>query len=269
MAHGEHAQPIIFKKKKVHGHGHHGGAWKVAYADFVTAMMAFFLVMWLVGQSPQVKNAVSAYFQDPVGFEQKMGDMGPQMNPTGHEGPSAIEGMLKAPGAQELPARPRDDREARLREAAKGMKRSLKRSESFQAIAENVEVKVTEEGVLIDLIEDVDSTFFERGGTELSEQGLAVVREIGQRVAAEGFEVIVEGHTDSVPFKGAIGYTNWELSADRANTARRVLEEAGVPAERFRAVRGFADRQPRNPAQPEDPRNRRVSILVSDPSGAS
>jgi chemotaxis protein MotB len=249
------AHPVIVKKRH-HAHdGHHGGAWKVAYADFVTAMMAFFLVMWLVGQTDAVKASVAGYFQDPVGFSDKFADMGTDLDAKGLPGSSAVDGLLSAP--------PKTDARRELEETARSLRQYLGQLGAFAKLKDAIEIEVTDEGVEISLIED-QGDFFASGGKELSPAGADVLRAIGHEIAAGGFEVIVEGHTDSVPFRGKDpDYSNWELSADRANAARRVLGEGGVAPEKVRSVRGFASSKPRPYHWPEDPLNRRVTILVA------
>ena len=248
--------PVILRKRRHHGHGgHHGGAWKVAYADFVTAMMAFFLVMWLVGQTDAVKASVAGYFQDPVGFRDKMADMGTDLDAKAAAGPSPVEGLLGSP--------PSAQSRRELEEAARSLRKYLGEVAAFARLRDAVEIEVTDEGLAISLIEGKDDSFFKPGGKELSAAGEEILAAIGHEISAGGFEVIVEGHTDSAPFRARDDYTNWELSSDRAHAARRVLETSGVGEAKIRSVRGYASRKPRPYHWPEDPRNRRVAILVA------
>jgi chemotaxis protein MotB len=244
-------QPVIIVKKKgAHG-GHHGGAWKVAYADFVTAMMAFFLVMWLVNQSKPVKAAIGGYFRDPAAFEASGG-----------------RGVL--PGGdtinQPKPETPPADQEERKRlEAAVLHIREGLDKEAFKSLRDQVEFKVTPEGLRIDLIEKDDSTFFDSGSATLHGETEHVLGVIAHELGALDHEVDVEGHTDSRGYASNERYSNWELSADRANAARRVMEREGLRQAQVTSVRGLADRQLRFPENPLDARNRRVSILVKSP----
>ena len=235
------------------GIGRIGGAWKVAYADLATAMMAFFLVLWLVDQDRAVRIAVARYFQDPIGFESRQdGGASPLGGVGGGEGP--VDGLLVA----SKPA----PREA-LDRAARRLQRTLQEMPSFQALGRNVSLEVSEDGLRIELVEDGGASFFERGGAALSREGEEIVQAVGREIAGLGSDVVLEGHTDSVPFRGGpAGYGNWELSTDRAHDARRALESGGLPPERVRAVRGYADQRLRVPEAPADPRNRRVAILV-------
>ena len=244
--------------------GRIGGAWKVAYADLATAMMALFLVLWLGNQDAAVRKAVARYFQDPIAFDRHP-DGG--RSPLGRSGTGngPIDGLLSAPRQSRPPAA----REA-LERAARALRRTLESMPSFQALGRFVALDVSAEGLRIDLVEQEGSSFFERGGRELSREGAEIVRAIGKELAALGGGVVVEGHSDAVPFRGEGGYSNWELSADRANSARRALEAGGLPPERIEAVHGYADQRLRIPDAPADPRNRRVAILVpSRPEAAA
>jgi len=247
-------QPIIVVKKKVAGHGgHHGGAWKVAYADFVTAMMAFFLVLWLVGQGKDVKAAVGGYFRDPAAFEESGG-----------------RGIL--PGSTELDeqridAPPVDDptERQRLEEAVTRIKEALQQEPSFKKLGEQIEFTVTPEGLRIDLVEKDESSFFELGSALLRPETETILGLIAHEISGLQHEIVVEGHTDSRAYAGRGAYSNWELSADRANAARRVMEREGLGAHQVGSVSGLADRRLRVPEDPFDARNRRVSILVKSP----
>jgi len=246
-------QPIIIVKKKKGGHGgHHGGAWKVAYADFVTAMMAFFLVMWLVNQSPQVKNSVQAYFQDPGVFEY---DKGRSPIAAG----AGIVGNGSAGQGSDVASAT-----AALERAAERIKERIKSIPGFQNLESQIEIKVTAEGLRIELQEGGQSTFFDSGSAHVKAETRQVLAMIGKELSALPQSIAVEGHTDAAPFGRDRAYTNWELSADRANAARRIMEDAGLPATQVKAIRGFADTILRTPGEPFNPRNRRVSIVVQN-----
>ncbi len=244
-------QPIIVVKKKVGGHGHHGGAWKVAFADFMTAMFALFLVLWLVNQSSDVKSAIAGYFQDPLGRADEFGSS-----------------IVPGEGAQTQMARPlapaqlidiRIDRMLRLAEV---IKEKLGRTPLLDSLKNHVEITLTEEGLRIELLEDSTAQFFQSGSAQVSDRGRQLLSLIGRELATDSSQVQLEGHTDARPYTSAAGYSNWELSADRANTARRILNESGVAAQRVDQIRGLADRKLRYPSAPYDPRNRRVTITV-------
>lgn len=236
--------------------GRIGGAWKVAFADLATAMMALFLVLWLGNQDAAVRKAVAHYFQDPIAFDpQRASGRSPLGNAGTGDGP--IDGLLAAPRTLPQPAA----RES-LERAARALRRTLESLPSFQALGRLVSLDVSADGLRIELVDQEGSSFFERGGRALSREGEEVVRAIGRELAQLGAGVVVEGHSDGVPFRGEAGDSNWELSADRANGARRALEAGGLPPERIEAVEGYADRRLRFPESPTDPRNRRIAILV-------
>jgi chemotaxis protein MotB len=228
----------------------------VAYADFVTAMMAFFLVMWLVGQSKEVKAGVGGYFRDPAAFDAGGG-----------------KGILAGSTAPTPAVAPQPtDAEAerqRLEEAVAHIRNTLAKLPAFDTLRDQVEFAVTPEGLRINLVEKDDSSFFDSGSATLrgeTEHILAVIAtELGK--LEEG--VVIEGHTDSRPYAASDRYSNWELSADRANAARRIMEHEGLRPTQVESVRGLADRQLRLPEQPLDSSNRRVSILVKSPLLAS
>ena len=248
----QHAPVIIIKKKKGGHAGHHGGAWKVAYADFVTAMMAFFLVMWLVNQPEDVKKSVAAYFKDPGIFTNE-GGRSPILG-----GPGVVGAGAAGQGSDVASAT------AALERAAERIREQIKSIPGFKNLEDQIEVKVTAEGLRIELQEGGQDTFFDSGSAHVKAQTRQVLQVIAKELAALPQSIAIEGHTDATPFGRDRAYTNWELSADRANAARRIMEEAGLPAAHVKAIRGFADTILRTPAEPANPRNRRVSIVVQN-----
>lgn len=250
---------IIKKVKGGHGHGHHGGSWKVAYADFVTAMMAFFLVMWIVGMDDSAKESIQGYFANPVGFKKGYGS-----------GQSPIASgqtfVLQRPTTP-LPSRVAEEEamkavEERLRDALRGSE--------FDGLREHVDVEVTHEGLRVEFGEGLagDATFAS-GSAKMTEPMLRAIAILGGEIAALPHEVIIEGHTDGVPLQRPGGYSNWELSSDRANAARRAIQLQGVAPGRIASVRGLADRYPKIRDFPLDPRNRRISIMLPYRNGVS
>ena len=230
-------QPIIIIKKKGHAHGHHGGAWKVAYADFVTAMMALFIVLWLMNASQDVQHAIAGYFRDPKGFGQQtgssMGGIGESLTIT-----KSNMNLLK-------------DK----------LEQQMKQSPQFEKLKDYVQMTVTGEGLRIEMLESEKGRFFENGEPLPTETGKALLILLAHEVGKMPNALLIEGHTDSTPYDNA-RYSNWELSADRANAARRIMQENGVRTNQIAQVRGFADQQLRLPDKPEDPSNRRISIIV-------
>ena len=222
-------------------HKRHGGAWKVAYADFVTALMALFIVLWMMNATSAVKKSVVGYFKDPRGYARTL-DGGPGR-------------------AAEVPAMQRstaDDLENQLRQA-------LERVPEFQSLRDNVKFSVTGEGLRIDLLENEQGLFFISGSPLPTASGESLLNALAVELARMPNRIVVEGHTDARPFRKATpqaGYSNWELAADRANAARRLLHQYGVRREQIVEVRGFADQRPFNQGDPDDARNRRVSVVV-------
>jgi chemotaxis protein MotB len=248
-----HDQPVIIVKKHRGGHGgHHGGAWKVAYADFVTAMMAFFLVMWLVAQSKPIKASIGGYFRDPGIFEQQKSN---GAIPGGNGGilPDGVPKTAAPTAAEEA-------HEA-LKQAGERIHDRLAASPEFKALRDQVDISLTDEGLRVQLLESSNSSFFDSGSPTLKGESVQLLKLIAAELSKQNNEIAIEGHTDSRPYTGGVNYTNWELSADRANAARRAIQ-ADLKPHQLRAVRGYADTLLRIPADPYDPRNRRVSIIV-------
>ena len=246
---------IIIKKGKKGGHeGGHGGAWKVAYADFVTAMMALFIVLWIVGQNDKVKTSVSQYFKDPGAFHTTSRDKsgilpdGQTVNP------------LKS-GLEQ------DDAQAneilKLRTEGAELTKAIKNTPALEKFKDKVDITVTKEGLRIDLVEESEGLFFDIGSATLKPEAIGLLKVIAGRIGKMPNHLNIEGHTDSRPYSRAGGYSNWELSSDRANTARRVLEQNGLGKGQCVAVNGFADRRLKTPEKPLDFSNRRTSILVA------
>jgi chemotaxis protein MotB len=229
---------IILKKKGGHG-GHHGGAWKVAYADFVTAMMAFFLVLWLVSSAPKpVKEAIAGYFNDPSGSGNKTG--------------------TSMSGASEDLSVTRDDM-PKLKEQ---LEQAMKKMPDFQNLQNHVEITITSEGLRIELSESALGTFFDSGSQKLNGDGKEMLILLAKQLGTLPNKLSIEGHTDSKPYAKGANYGNWELSSDRANAARRLMQANGVGPDQVKQVRGFADQRLRKPSDPLDPSNRRISVIV-------
>jgi chemotaxis protein MotB len=246
-------QPIIIKKsKKRRGHGgHHGGAWKVAYADFVTAMMAFFMVLWLVAMlSIDTKDAMAVYFRSYSIFEgsEKMGGAG-----------KGIISVLQGSPVQ------LDEREGDIRSGDSYRNLELQLGGVLEselgALRDQVLMVVTKDGIRIELVEKYGSPMFGGGNAVLLESGETILWVLAQALETSNALISIEGHTDSSP-SSRVDYSNWELAADRANSARRALIEGGFDEERITRVTSFADSAPFNAKDPYDPMNRRVSILI-------
>ncbi len=229
--------PIIIKKKVSHS-GHHGGAWKVAYADFVTAMMALFIVLWLMNSSNQVKQAIGGYFKDPTGTSKMVGS---DMVGTGDNF------LLSKDNMKEL----KEQLQKAIREIPK-----------FDKLNNQIDMTVTNEGLRIELTESATGTFFDSGSAKMSADGSDFLKLMASELGKLPNKIAIEGHTDSKPYPPTATYGNWELSADRANAARRLMQLNGVGSDQITQVRGFADQRLRKPEAPLDPSNRRISLIV-------
>jgi len=253
-------QPIIVKRiKKGHG-GHHGGAWKVAFADFMTAMMAFFLVMWLVGQSDDVKEAVSGYFKDPGSYTMQ-GKSGVLKGSDRAVKNKDVSSAMVAPPKEKENAGNIEEKE-KMTLVARNIMEELEKQEAFQRLKKNVQMQMTSEGLRIILNESENSpAFFEKGSAKLLQKSAIILVTIAKELGNLTNHLVVEGHTDNTSV-GHGGYSNWELSADRANSARQLMEVSGLYEGQVREVRGFANKFPMILGSPDDPRNRRVTLVV-------
>jgi chemotaxis protein MotB len=228
---------IIVKKKGGHG-GHHGGAWKVAYADFVTAMMALFMVMWLMSSSKPMKEAISGYFRDPNGTSAKAG--------------STLAGTGESFQVNK-------DNMPELKDQ---LQKKMHEMNHLDKLKDHVEMTVTSEGLRIELMESASGTFFDSGSPKLNGDGQDLLITLAHELGKLPNRLSIEGHTDSKPYSSSGGYSNWELSTDRANAARRLMQANGVGADQITQVRGYADQSLRKPDNPLDAANRRISLIV-------
>ena len=235
---GKPIRPIIVIKKKIMGAGHHGGAWKVAYADFMTAMMSLFIVLWLLNSTPVIKKAVAGYFNDPHSGGKE----------TGTETIGTDESITI------------DQKNvANLKEQIES---AILEQKDLSGLSKQIEITITGEGLKIDLMESRGGTFFESGSPKLSETGVKLLDMLSDQLRTLPNRMLIEGHTDAQPYSSDNGYTNWELSSDRANSARRLLQQDGVGSDRISQIRGYADEKLRVPSNPYDPSNRRISLIV-------
>jgi chemotaxis protein MotB len=270
MALEDKKQPIVVKKIKKGGHGHHGGAWKVAYADFVTAMMAFFLLMWLLGSTTQEeRTAISEYFQ----------------NPSAIQGPGgASTSMIKLGGALEVPrgekeplrdaasetAKPTPEEiaeiiedQARLDELMQKLKEQIEANPTLKDFKDQLLLDITSEGLRIQIVDRENRPMFDLGGTRLKPYTREILRELTRTINEVPNHVSLTGHTDATPYsRERQDYSNWELSADRANAARREMVVAGMPEKKFGRVVGLADSVMFDKENRFNPVNRRISIVV-------
>jgi chemotaxis protein MotB len=280
-ADGEALAPIIIKKVKKRGHGHHGGSWKVAFADFATAMMAFFLLMWLMGSTTEEqKGAISEYFNNPSAVP------GTSTTPT----PSSIQGpggastsMIQLGGGMELHtdsdsedgppnqngAINDDDAEKRAEELDRErlnallqeLKEAIDAREALAKFKDQILLDITPEGVRIQIVDHDRRSMFPLGSARLEEFSTKILSELASIIRTVPNKISVSGHTDIKPYL-ANNYSNWELSADRANAARRALVDGGLPTEKVGRVVGLASSVLLDTAAPDSPINRRISIIV-------
>jgi chemotaxis protein MotB len=232
-------QIIIVKKKSGHA-GHHGGAWKVAYADFVTAMMALFIVLWMMNASKQVQDAVGGYFKDPRGIAKMVGT---NKTGAGEIAPLKKEDWLKL----------KDE-----------LLRSIHHLDPLDKLKSQIEITVTAEGLRIELMESAKGTFFELGSAKPTPALIDLLKALSEELGKLPNKISIEGHTDSKPYAGTRNYDNWDLSSNRANEARRIMQSQGIQPDQVSQVRGFADQRLKVPQKPEDPSNRRISLIVQN-----
>ena len=291
-----HAAPIIVKKIKKGGHGHHGGAWKVAYADFVTAMMAFFLLLWLLASADQeTRNGLADYFSPNPSLSSSNSGAGGVLGGLSVASP----GSLSTPSSQfsldqSLPGQPMNEvqsrelndgtvtdgqpervegdpsdemTEAEEREMAEfeaveeTLRQALDGAPQFEGLREHVMIDYTPEGLRIQIVDQDTEEMFASGSAEVYEHARQLLYLVAFAVGDLPHHISVRGHTDATPFAGN-HYGNWELSSDRAHASRRVLLEAGLGEARIANVMGMADTELLFPEEPVDPRNRRISIVL-------
>jgi chemotaxis protein MotB len=287
-------RPIYIKRVKKVAGGHHGGAWKVAYADFVTAMMAFFLVMWLVtAVSKEQRAAIFDYFKNPSMEPGKSVKPAPgQMGPGGAStSPINLGGGLDAPKSSQQktdkigatvmtqPAAPIDiksdeqrsaeekalekEREQRQLDALmQDLKEAINKSQALQPFKDQLLLDITPEGLRIQIVDAQNRPMFDLGGSRLKPYTVAILSEVAHYLKTVPNRISITGHTDTTPYAGISGYTNWDLSTDRANAARRTLEGAGYDTNQISRVAGLASSVLFDKANPRSPVNRRISIVV-------
>lgn len=277
---GETPPIIVIRRVKRQGHGHHGGAWKVAYADFVTAMMAFFLVMWLIGMGTREQRAaISEYFKNP-----SMTKGTATMAPPGRAGPGgASTSMIKIGGAMDLPHGPGHDRQgaaaastdpkeiekearkqerARLEELMQQLQAAIEKSQALAPFKDQLLLDITPEGLRIQIVDKQNRPMFDLGSAQLRPYTTTILQELSGFINRVPNRISLSGHTDDAAYTSDHHYSNWELSADRANAARRALLSGGLTEDKIARVVGLAASVPFDRANPGDPVNRRISIIV-------
>ena len=277
--------PIIVKKITIEeGGGHHGGAWKVAYADFVTAMMAFFLLLWLLGATEEnQRKGIADYFtptlvkmrQKGAGSDGMLGgasitDVDNYPNSQGQTGTMSITiprgaagGPMEGGGRGEA-----EQIERKIEKIKEALREKLAKKKNLARLARQVRVMRSPEGIRIDLVDDADFSMFALGTTVLTSEAQQLLEALGTTLAEGPTPLILRGHTDSLPWRSGVVANNWSLSAGRAEATRQALIRNGVVARRFARIEGVADREPLIAADPTDPRNRRISLLLLEGTSA-
>ncbi len=231
--------PVLLIKKKANHAGHHGGAWKVAYADFVTALMALFIVLWLMSStSKQDQQVIAGYFRDPNGTAVQKGS---DQSGTGENILLNKQDMTKLKAA---------------------LQQSIHRVDPLDKLKKQIEMTITPEGLRIELMEDPSGTFFEIGSAQPTPVLVSILKVLSAQLGGLPNRISIEGHTDAQPYSNEKIYSNWELSSDRANVARRLMQTSGVRLNQVSQVRGFADQRLRDPKNPFNAANRRISLIV-------
>ena len=267
---------IVRRVKKVQGGGHHGGSWKVAYADFVTAMMAFFMVMWLVGAlTTKQREAVSDYFKNPSPLVGTSPAPAPGMNGPG----GASNSMIKLGGTMELPRAPgsefaqkaaaeqtAEERRAQEKQRLEALKQELEeaisKSQALEPFKDQLLLDITPEGLRIQIVDKQNRPMFDMGSARLMPYTQQILGELSRFINQVPNHISISGHTDITAYSTQIGYSNWELSADRANAARRALLEGGMDEAKVSRVIGLASSVLFDKTNPQNPINRRISIVV-------
>lgn len=270
-------QPIIIKRVKKGGHAAHGGAWKIAYADFVTAMMAFFLMMWLIGSTSEGdRKGIADYFSTPLklsmlGGGTTSGDSSSVVKGGGQDLSRSVgqvkQGDVEAPtravNLQALKAEQVRAERARLERLKEDIERKIDSNEKLRALKSQIRLDMTREGLRIQIVDANNRPMFASGSAVVQPYMRDLLQEIGALLTEVPNRLTLEGHTDSQSFgNGVLGYTNWELSADRANASRRELKMGGLPETRVMRVQGLAASVPFDKNDPLAPVNRRISIIV-------
>jgi chemotaxis protein MotB len=293
---GSNERPILVKKiKKVAG-GHHGGAWKVAYADFVTAMMAFFLLLWLLNATTEDQRKGIADYFSPAAIARSTSGAGGMLGgrtlvvdgnrPSAMGVQSVVAGIAPPPTGEfeEKNQRPEEERppgesgvkatdkdvveykaqqeQEAFKQAEEALRQAIQASPAARELSKHLLVDNTPEGLRIQLVDQEQSSMFATGSSTLNDRARNLAQLVSQVVGKLPNKLSISGHTDSTPYRFGNAYGNWELSTDRANASRRALIEAGVAASRIRAVTGQADQQPLLPGDPSNPSNRRISIVL-------
>ena len=269
MADNGAKQPIIIKKVNKGGHAHHGGAWKIAYADFVTAMMAFFLLLWLLSSVTQEQlEGISDYFAPTDETEAQFSGSGGLLGgkTVTEEGAATDSITMDLPppkaGAGSAAALISENEDEQFEEAKQQIEDALQSLPHLKKLAESLMIENTPEGLKIQLIDQDGLALFPSGSAKMYLHTRRLIEVVSKVIMSLPQQISISGHTDAVPFLASGGYSNWELSSDRANSARRELLHFKVPAQRYSRVVGKAATEPLLPDDPKNSSNRRLSIIL-------
>jgi chemotaxis protein MotB len=277
----EPVRPVIVKKVYEISHGgHHGGAWKVAYADFVTAMMAFFLLMWLLGATTEKQRKALADYFAPTLVTQKQDSAGGSgffggdsivsadkyPNRAGQTGTRSMTIPRDATGGPKEASGVGKDR-AKFEQLKQALAAKLSQNKELKRLARHIRFTETEQGLRIDMVDEADFSMFLSGTNILTPDATQLLGQVGSAIGELPNGIIIRGHTDAATFSSTLGANNWQLSADRAEMTRMVLTRKGVENTRFLRIEGVADREPYVPNDTYDPRNRRMSITLGWQTG--
>ena len=267
--------PIIVKKVTIVAGGHHGGAWKVAYADFVTAMMAFFLLLWILGATTEKQRQGIADYFTPTLVKTKQGSAGSAEGLLGgssltdadnypHRGGQTGTKTITIPRDTTGGPKEGGSKIKRTARAKQALEQKLASTEALRKLARQVRMVDTTEGVRIDLVDDANFSMFRLGTTILTPEATELLVAVAQGVGGDSGGLTIRGHTDATPWRDGVPGNNWSLSAGRAESTRQALLRDGIAEKRFNRIEGVADRELLIPGDPGDPRNRRISILLLD-----
>lgn len=258
-------RPIVIRRKKV-VHGHHGGSWKIALADFMTALMALFLVMWILSVSTDEQRAsVAEYFSTPLVAAVRGGDSiseSPSIIPGGGPDPMHTEGERARIDSRQQ-TRPSDEQRRFFRDLQRRIEAAIEADPELRELRDQMRFSMTPEGLLIQLLDTDRRPMFQVGSDQLEPHMRRLLMTMAPLINELPNALSISGHTDSLPYAGGyVGYSNWELSTDRANASRRALVVGGLDSEKLLRVAGMADRLPLPDTESKDPMNRRIALLV-------
>ena len=263
---GRNSRPVIVKKVTVVAGGHHGGAWKVAYADFVTAMMAFFLLLWLLNATTEEQKQGLADYFSPTLVQMRENSAGSNglLGGASFSDMNSVSNAKSERGQMSISPPMESGKSGQSEETRRAVERMLQSTPRLRRLAQQVRLVQVTEGIRMDLVDDADFAMFHLGTTVLTADARELLNAIAEAAAAQNTQMTLRGHTDALPWRDGVPGNNWSLSAGRAEATRLELLRGGIAKSRFARIEGVADREPLIANDPNDPRNRRISITVLD-----